>query len=152
MTSETSCHESTVDGSNPSESSNRSAPVVRPSPQHLSRGKRALSTSTTSRPARASVIAAAAPAGPPPTTATSADNMTLRVVRRFRSAASRADQRDEEHRRLGTRIAPAMARPVLHERVARIECDFGAVVELTHDLSRDHDFEVHGVGGVYPGV
>src|SRR3954453_19288758 len=128
MTAATSCHESTVDGSNPSESSNRSAPVVRPSPQHLSRGKRALSTSTTSRPARPSVIAAAAPAGPPPTTATSADNMV--------SVSRRTDERDEEHRRFGTGIAPAMARAVLHERVARAERDLGAVIELADDLPR----------------
>src|SRR3954471_1871771 len=70
--SSTACHDATVDGSRPSTSNRRSAPVVSPSPQHLSRGKRALSTSTTSRPARARVMAAAAPAGPPPTTTTSA--------------------------------------------------------------------------------
>ena len=45
--------EGTVDGSRPRSSSRRSAPVVSPSPQHLSRGKRALSTIVTSRPARA---------------------------------------------------------------------------------------------------
>jgi len=46
--------------------------VVRPSPQHLSRGNVALSSTTTDRPARASVIAAAEPAGPAPITTTSA--------------------------------------------------------------------------------
>ena len=53
-------------GRGPRSSRRRSAPVVRPSPQILSRGNVALSTTTTSRPARASVMAAAAPAGPPP--------------------------------------------------------------------------------------
>src|SRR4051794_5997646 len=65
-------HDATTSGCNPSASSRRSAPAVSPSPQHLSRGNRALSTSTTSRPDRASVMADAQPDGPPPTTATSA--------------------------------------------------------------------------------
>src|SRR4051812_379336 len=72
QTSSTTCHDGTDSGRKPSRSSRRSAPAVRPAPQHLSRGKVALSTSTTSRPARARVMAAAAPAGPPPTTQTSA--------------------------------------------------------------------------------
>src|SRR4051794_33219399 len=147
MTSETSCHESTVDGSNPSESSNRSAPVVRPSPQHLSRGNRALSTSTTSRPARARVIAAAAPAGPPPTTATS-----VLVVALTRSGwRAGADQRHEQHCRLGRSVVPAVARAVLHERVAGAQRDLGAVVELAHDLAREDDLEVDGGGRVHAG-
>ena len=41
----------------------RSASVVRPSPQHLSRGKFALSIIVTSRPDLTSSIAAAHPAG-----------------------------------------------------------------------------------------
>ena len=65
------CQPGTLAGTRPRCSSRRSAPVVRPSPQHLSRGKRALSTSTTSRPALASSMAAATPPGPPPTTMTS---------------------------------------------------------------------------------
>ena len=48
------------------------APAVSPSPQYLSRGKHALSSTVTSRPARARPMAAAMPAGPAPTTATSA--------------------------------------------------------------------------------
>lgn len=44
--------------------------MVSPSPQHLSRGNVALSTTRTSEPAFARVIAAAAPAGPAPTTRT----------------------------------------------------------------------------------
>ena len=59
-------------GSSPSDSSRRSAAVVRPSPQHLSRGNCARSTTTTSRPAWANSMAAAIPPGPPPTTTTSA--------------------------------------------------------------------------------
>src|SRR4029079_12889899 len=70
-TSSTCCHEGTAFGSRPSWSSRRRAPVVRPSPQTLSRGNGALSTTVTARPARARVIAAAAPAGPAPTTSTS---------------------------------------------------------------------------------
>src|SRR3954470_19498765 len=135
MTSETSCHESTVDGSNASDSSNRSAPVVMPSPQHLSRGKRALSTSTTSRPARARVIAAAAPAGPPPTTATSADNMRVRLG----GAALGTDQRDEQHGGFGAGVDPTVTGSVLHEGVARLQGDLRAVVELALDLARQHD-------------
>ena len=54
-------------GSRPSASSSRRAPDVSPSPQVLSRGNVALSTSATARPARASSMAAAAPAGPAPT-------------------------------------------------------------------------------------
>ena len=53
-------------------SSSRRASVVRPSPQHLSRGNTALSITTTDRPARVSRIAADVPAGPAPTTTTSA--------------------------------------------------------------------------------
>ena len=67
----TTCQSSTAAGSNPSASSSRSASVVRPSPQHLSRGNVAVSTKVTSRPPVASVIAAATPAGPAPTTSTS---------------------------------------------------------------------------------
>ena len=46
---------------------------VSPSPQVLSRGKVAASTSTTSSPARAAHAAAAEPEGPAPTTRTSAE-------------------------------------------------------------------------------
>ena len=70
MTSSTRCQLGKRDGSRPSASRRRSAPVVRPSPQHLSRGNVALSMTTTSAPPRASVMAAAAPAGPAPTTTT----------------------------------------------------------------------------------
>src|SRR4029079_8816917 len=70
-TSSTCCQEETALGSGPSWSSRRRAPVVRPSPQILSRGNVALSTTVTARPARARVIAAAAPAGPAPTRRTS---------------------------------------------------------------------------------
>src|SRR5213080_1729377 len=49
----------------------RRAAVVRPSPQVLSRGNDALSTTRTSRPRRRAVRPAAAPAGPAPTTRTS---------------------------------------------------------------------------------
>ncbi|GIT76944.1 MAG: hypothetical protein Ct9H300mP31_14750 [Acidimicrobiaceae bacterium] len=45
--------------------------MVNPSPQHLSRGNEALSTTRTEAPARAAVTAAAEPAGPPPTIARS---------------------------------------------------------------------------------
>ena len=68
-------------GSRPRSSSRRNAAVVSPSPQHLSRGKVALSISTTSRPSRASVMAAAVPAGPAPTTATSAAASARRDAR-----------------------------------------------------------------------
>ena len=57
-------------------SSSRRASVVNPSPQHLSRGNSALSTRTTSRPARRSSTAAATPAGPAPTTRTSMLSMS----------------------------------------------------------------------------
>src|SRR5215207_9463541 len=57
--------------STPSCSSRRSAAVVRPSPQVLSRGNAALSTTSTSRPRRRAARPAAAPAGPAPTTRTS---------------------------------------------------------------------------------
>ena len=67
----TGCHDGKRSGDTPSCSSNRSAPVVSPSPQHLSRGNVALSISATWAPAFAKVIAAALPAGPAPTTATS---------------------------------------------------------------------------------
>ncbi len=63
----TDSHEESVEGSSPSASRRRSAAVVRPSPQHLSRGKMARSSKTTRRPARAAMIEAAAPAGPAPT-------------------------------------------------------------------------------------
>ena len=66
-----SCQDSTFSGSKPSSSNNRSAPVVRPSPQILSRGNSALSMTTASMPALAKVMAAADPAGPPPTMRTS---------------------------------------------------------------------------------
>src|SRR5256885_12831992 len=49
----------------------RRAAVVRPSPQVLSRGNEALSTTRTSRPRRRAASPAAAPAGPAPTTRTS---------------------------------------------------------------------------------
>src|SRR5918994_1435159 len=49
----------------------RRAAVVRPSPQVLSRGKEALSTTRTSSPRRCAARPAAAPAGPAPTTRTS---------------------------------------------------------------------------------
>jgi hypothetical protein len=45
--------------------------VVKPSQQHLSRGKTALSTIVTLKPWRIAVIAAAVPAGPAPTIKTS---------------------------------------------------------------------------------
>src|SRR5690348_11426041 len=63
--------ESIVSGRSPRASRRRRAPPVRPSPQHLSRGKRALSSTTTRAPARARVMAAAQPAGPAPATTTS---------------------------------------------------------------------------------
>ena len=49
-TSSTCCHDATVFGSRPSSSSSRRAPVVRPSPQILSRGNVALSTTVTDAP------------------------------------------------------------------------------------------------------
>ena len=58
-------------GSKSSSARVRSAPVVRPSPQHLSRGNVALSTTSTSYPDLRKVSAAAIPAGPAPTIATS---------------------------------------------------------------------------------
>ena len=67
----------TIDGRNPSGSSSRRASVVRPSPQHLSRGKVALSMTTTEWPALASTIAAVDPAGPAPMTTTSAVECTV---------------------------------------------------------------------------
>ena len=67
----TVCQFGTCSGRRPSVSSSRSARVVRPSPQHLSRGNAALSITTTDRPARASRVAAVLPAGPAPTTSTS---------------------------------------------------------------------------------
>ena len=63
----TSNHWGTASGRTPRDSSCRRARVVSPSPQHLSRGNVALSTSTTERPAWAAVMAAALPAGPAPT-------------------------------------------------------------------------------------
>src|SRR5262245_38303457 len=57
--------------STPRCSMKRRAAVVRPSPQVLSRGNVALSTTRTSRPRRRADSAAAAPAGPAPTTRTS---------------------------------------------------------------------------------
>src|SRR5262252_1492415 len=57
--------------STPRCSMRRSAAVVRPSPQVLSRGKAALSTTRTSSPRRRAARPAAAPAGPAPTTRTS---------------------------------------------------------------------------------
>ena len=53
--SSTGCHEATAPGSTPSSSRWRRAPVVRPSPQILSRGNVALSITATDRPARARV-------------------------------------------------------------------------------------------------
>jgi len=67
----TGCQLGIPPGSSPSRSQSLSASTVKPSPQHLSLGKVALSISTTERPAPASKVAAADPAGPPPTTATS---------------------------------------------------------------------------------
>ena len=81
-TSSTGCQFGTVAGSRPSSSSSRSASVVRPSPQHLSRGNVALSTTTTCRPPRARSVAAVEPAGPPPTTSTSQARSTVGSTRR----------------------------------------------------------------------
>jgi len=57
-------------GSRPRCSRCRSAPAVRPSPQHLSRGNTALSITVTVAPDLRSTTAAAAPAGPAPTMTT----------------------------------------------------------------------------------
>src|SRR4051812_22472788 len=86
----TTRHDGTTAGCRPRPSSSRRAPVVRPSPQHLSRGKRALSRRITSRPNRARAMAAAAPAGPPPTTTTSASITVGHVTERpFRRRGGR---------------------------------------------------------------
>src|SRR5690606_36651877 len=92
-------------------SDSRSARAVSPSPQHLSRGNVALSTTTTSRPARARLVAAADPAGPAPTTTTSAVVPTSAV-----DALGRAVERADRvlHRRTvrvgaGPRRGPAGA-------------------------------------------
>src|SRR5438105_2175369 len=63
----------------------RRAAVVSPSPQVLSRGKEALSTTRTSRPRRRAARPAAAPAGPAPTTRTST---AVGIAPILRSAAS----------------------------------------------------------------
>jgi hypothetical protein len=60
-------HEATVLGAKPIFSSSRKASEVRPTPQHLSRGKVALSTTQTDLPAWAKSVAAAVPLGPAPT-------------------------------------------------------------------------------------
>src|SRR5215207_5198087 len=70
-TSSTRCQLATSSGRRPRPSRSRSAPVVRPSPQTLSRGNVAL---------WASVMAAAVPAGPAPTTATSRGSTSATVV------------------------------------------------------------------------
>ena len=57
----------TVSGRNPRPSKILKALVVKPSPQHLSRGKVALSTTVTSWPSRCNVMAHAVPDGPAPT-------------------------------------------------------------------------------------
>ena len=57
--------------SKPSSSLNLRAIVVKPSPQHLSRGNSALSMRRTDLPLLATVHAADEPAGPAPTTTTS---------------------------------------------------------------------------------
>jgi hypothetical protein len=67
----TGCACAITSSSTPRRRSARCASGIRPSPQTLSRGMAWWSTTTTSRPARASVIAAALPAGPAPTTSTS---------------------------------------------------------------------------------
>ena len=79
--------------SSPSASSPRSAPVVRPSPQVLSRGNRALSTTSTSSPRRRASIAAAVPAGPAP------DDEHLDAGCRCHRSTVQADRR---RRRFGT--------------------------------------------------
>ena len=87
----TSIHEATSAGSRPSCSSWRSARVVRPSPQVLSRGKVALSKTVTSMPARARVMAAAVPAGPAPMTATSICSSAGSTARRLVPAPGAPD-------------------------------------------------------------
>ncbi len=79
--SATGVNDGTAPGSSPSACRRRSAPVVRPSPQHLSRGNLARSASRTRKPQRASVAAADAPAGPAPTTATSVVSSPLTDAR-----------------------------------------------------------------------
>src|SRR5581483_8304523 len=146
-TSCTGCHDATDSGRSPSASSARNADAVNPSPQHLSRGNRARSTTTTSRPARARVIAAAAPAGPPPTTTTSVACTTEDVT-----GGVRLRVRRRRAPRVPCRGRATVPGAVLHERVAGMERDLRAVVELADDLAGKHHLEVDGVGGVHAGV
>src|SRR3954452_11014919 len=69
----------------------RRAAVVRPSPQVLSRGNEALSTTKTSRPRRRAARPAAAPAGPAPTTRTSTAVGIAPILRSPASAPDRFD-------------------------------------------------------------
>ena len=74
MTASVTAFQLVIDsGRRPSSSRILKASVVNPSPQHLSRGKAALSRIVTSSPRRHNSIAEAQPAGPAPTIITSVE-------------------------------------------------------------------------------
>jgi hypothetical protein len=120
--SRTDAYDGRARTSTPSASKWRSAPVVRPSPHVLSRGKRALSTASASSPRRFASHAAAAPAGPAPTTRTStrSGRLTARRYRPFNgSLAARGDTpladarcRLPAHLRLEPRWSPRQESPL----------------------------------------
>ena len=80
---------------------------IRPSPQTLSRGNDWASTSTTSKPARASVAAQALPAGPAPTTSTSQRSGSVARAR-FMAEGSSSRRAHRSWRRHRTRAGAPM--------------------------------------------
>lgn len=58
-------------------------------------------------------------------------------------------EEDGDDGRLIGAVGPPVAGAVLHDGVARLEHLLGAVVELEHDFTRQHDVEVDGVGGMH---
>src|SRR5438270_13269173 len=60
-----------------------------------------------------------------------------------------AGHEDGKDGRLRPPVVPAMTGAVLHDGVAWSERDLGTVVELEHELTREHDLEVDRVGGVH---
>jgi hypothetical protein len=54
--------------------------------------------------------------------------------------------------RLVAGVLPPVPGAVLHDRVAGVQRDLGAVVEFEHDRTLEHHLEVDGVGGVHAGI
>lgn len=72
--------------------------------------------------------------------------MTASLLSRFTT-----DHDAGDNRRYGTAIEPAMACSILYETVTGLQMGRNTVVQFHRHFTRQHDFEIDGVGRMHAG-